>query len=99
MNESPPVTWLIRISEVFTDTEADILRSLEAQSVKRLGRDFHLIRLRNPEMLRHSQAAKFLRWNLPVHHSWPCCPPEIPGFIEKAAQALFRKFGKARLKR
>ena len=34
-----------------------------------------------------------MRWNLPVHHSWPCCPPEIPGFIEKAAQALARKFG------
>lgn len=61
--------------------------------LKKLGREFHLIRMENPEKLHDSEAAKFVRWNLPVHHSWPCFPSDTPGFIEKAAQALLRKFG------
>jgi precorrin-6B methylase 2 len=88
-----PASWLIRISEVFDESEADILRGLGAECLKRLGRGFRLIRLEDPEKLHHSEAAKFVRWNLPVHHSWPCCPQDTPGFIEKAAQALCRKFG------
>lgn len=71
---------------------AEIIAGLEATPVKRLGRGFHLIRTGNPEAIRHSAAAKFVRWNLPLHHSWPCNPQDTPGFIEKAAQALFRKF-------
>lgn len=93
VRKSSSASWLIRLSEVFAGLEADIIQGLEAESLKKLGRDFHLIRVRNPETLHHSAAAKFVRWNLPVHHSWPCCPKETPGFIEKAAQALFRKFG------
>jgi len=88
-----PAPWLIRVPEVFTGMEAEILRELGAQKLKKLGRDFLLIRLGEPARIRDSAAAKFLRWNLPVHHSWPCCPKETPGFIEKAAQALSRKFG------
>lgn len=90
---SQPAVWLIRISESFTGIEPDIFDSLHVAPVKKLGRDFHLVRISNPENLRGSEAAKFVRWNLPVHHSWPCCPQETPGFIEKAAQALVRKFG------
>jgi 23S rRNA (cytidine2498-2'-O)-methyltransferase len=90
---SSPATWLIRIPEVFTESGPDIFRGLGAVPLKKLGREFHLIRMEDPEKLHHSEAAKFVRWNLPVHHSWPCCPQDTPGFIEKAAQALSRKFG------
>lgn len=72
-----------------------ILQALEAEPVKKLGREFHLVRLAKADRLHHSEAAKFLRWNLRVDHSWPCCPQENPGFIEKAAQALHRKFAAA----
>ncbi len=90
---APPVTWLIRIPEVFAPWEAEILLGIGAVPLKKLGRDYHLVRLTDADAFRHSDAAKFVSWNLPVHHSWPCCPSEIPGFIEKAAQALSRKFG------
>lgn len=92
LNPPPPAVWLIRISEVFEENIAEIIAGLDAKPVKRLGRGFHLIRLRTPAAIRHSPAAKFVRWNLPVQHSWPCNPKETPGFIEKAAQALARKF-------
>jgi 23S rRNA C2498 (ribose-2'-O)-methylase RlmM len=73
--------------------EAELTRELGAQSLKKLGRDIFLIRIGEPARIRDSKAAKFLRWNLPMHHTWPCIPKETPGFIEKAAQALLRKFG------
>jgi len=85
--------WLLRIAGVFADSEPEILRALEAKPLKRLEGGYLLARLANPALLRVSATAKFVRWNLPVHHSWPCSPPAIPGFIEKAAQALWRKFG------
>lgn len=91
--QTPAAGWLIRIPEVFADWETEIIRDLGAVPIKKLGRDYHLVRLENPERLRQSDASKFISWNLPVHHGWPCCPSEIPGFIEKAAQALSRKFG------
>lgn len=84
---------MLRISEVFSEFEGGILRGLDARLVKKLGREFFLVHLDGSEKLQSSPYAKFVRWNLPVHHSWPCCPKETPGFIEKAAQALFRKFG------
>ncbi len=90
---SPPVSWLIRISEAFAGAEAEIIRGLGAVALKPLGRGFHLIRIQEPEALHSSEAAKFVRWNLPVHHGWPCRPRETAGFIEKAAQAMLRKFG------
>jgi hypothetical protein len=93
VKEAPAAKWLIRISEVFADLEPEILRSLGAKSLKKLGRGYSLIQLGDPAAIRDSEAAKFVQWNLPVHHSWPCSPRDIPGFIEKAAQAMFRKFG------
>lgn len=88
-----PATWLIRISASFAGMEADILQGLGAVPIRKLGAEYTLVRIGDAATLRHSAAAKFVRWNLPLHHTWPCCPPEIPGFIEKAAQALWRKFG------
>ena len=89
----PATTWLIRIPEVFAEWEGDILRDLGADVRKMLGRELRLIRLEDPAVLDDSAAAKYVRWNLPVHHSWPCCPQDTDGFIEKAARALARKFG------
>jgi SAM-dependent methyltransferase len=89
----PSAKWLLRISEVFAGMEADILRGLGAVPYKRVGRGYWLVTLAVPGMLRDSAAAKFVRWNLPLHHTWPCAPREMDGFVEKAAQALWRKFG------
>jgi hypothetical protein len=93
---APADNWLIRISGIFSGVESDILRNLGASPIKKLGREFLLVRIKDPAVLQHSAAAKFVRWNIPVHHSWPCCPRDIPGFIEKAAQALLRKLGQSR---
>lgn len=90
--EDPPARWLIRLSGIFADMETDILRCLGVEPLKKLGSGYSLIGIANPATLHHSAAAKFVRWNLPVHHTWPCCPQNIDGFIEKAAQALWRKF-------
>lgn len=91
-----PQTCLIRIPEVFAGMETAILDRLEARPVRRLGREFHLVRLARPDSIRRSEVAGFIRWNLPVHHAWPCNPRETEGFVEKAAQALFRKFSPCR---
>lgn len=88
----PPALWLIRIPPVFDDYSADILRSLGATEVKRLGTDHRLIRLPESGALVDSEAAKYLRWNLPVHHAWPCVPGQTDAFVEKAATALAAKF-------
>ncbi len=69
-----PATWLIRIPEVFADWEPDIIRELGAESLKKLAKDYQLVRLENPDALHHSEAAGFVSWNLPIHHSWPCNP-------------------------
>jgi len=90
----PASTWLIRIPEVFAEWERDILRGLGARVLRLLGREFRLVRLGDPAMLGESAAAKYVRWNLPVHHSWPCCPRDTDGFVEKAARALAGKFGR-----
>jgi hypothetical protein len=88
-----PSHWLVRISEVFAEEERGILDGLGAVAGKKLGRGFHWIRLDDPAAIRGSGLSKFLRWNLPVHHSWPCHPPDVDGFVEKTAQAISRKFG------
>jgi SAM-dependent methyltransferase len=94
-NHAFPTLWLVRLPQVFAGFEAEILRDLDAKCLKKPGRDYLLIRLEDPSRIHDSAAAKFLRWNLPVHHMWPCRPRETDGFIEKAAQTLRRKFGGA----
>ena len=90
-----PTLWLVRLPQVFAGFEAEILRELKAESIRKPGRDYSLIRIVDPSRIHNSTAAKFLHWNLPVHHMWPCRPRETEGFIEKAAQAMWRKFGAA----
>jgi 23S rRNA (cytidine2498-2'-O)-methyltransferase len=90
-----PASWLIRIPEVFAPFTAEILAGLGAEPLKTLGADYHLVRLEDPSRLQNSEWAKFTSWNLPVHHAWPCNPQKMEGFVEKAAQAIFRKFGES----
>jgi 23S rRNA (cytidine2498-2'-O)-methyltransferase len=94
--EASPTLWLVRVPQVFAEFEAEILLDLGASLLRKTGRDYWLIRIADPKRIHDSPAAKFLRWNLPVHHMWPCRPRETEGFIEKAAQAMWRKFGEAR---
>jgi 23S rRNA (cytidine2498-2'-O)-methyltransferase len=83
---------LIRIPPVFAGFTTEILRSLGVAAGKPLGADYRLVKLAEPRMLHDSEAAKFVQWNLPVDHAWPCSPTKIGGFVEKAAGALAAKF-------
>ncbi len=85
--------WLVRIPEIFDGIAPDILRHLGTETSTRLGMDYHLIKITEPGVLQRSEAAKFLLWNLPMEHTWPCNPQKMDVFIEKAAQTLLRRFG------
>ncbi len=85
-------THIVRISEVFAAYTEEILSLLGAESVKRLGSEYFLFQTENPELIRDSSVARFIRWHIPVRHSWPCNPEKMEGFIEKAAQSLYYKF-------
>ncbi len=89
----PSSTWLIRISEVFAEFAANIVTALGGGISKKLGSEYYLIQTQEPGAVHQSEAASYLRWNLPVEHAWPCNPENMAGFVEKAAQAMFRKFG------
>ncbi len=86
-------TWLIRISETFADFSPEIVAALGGEISKKLGQEYLLVQLARPEAIRDSNAGAFIRWNLPMEHAWPCNPEKMDGFVEKAAQALFKKFG------
>ncbi len=88
----PPVTWLIRISQVFEDFSSEIVAGLGAKVLKKLGSEYALIQTSEAAAVQGVEASKFLRWNLPVEHAWPCNPEKMEGFVEKAAQAMVRKF-------
>jgi hypothetical protein len=91
-----PTHWLIRISEVFADITEELVEGLGGESFKQLGSGYFLVRMGGLTAPRESEAGKFIRWNLPMHHSWPCNPEQMEGFVEKAAQAMLRKFGQQR---
>jgi hypothetical protein len=85
-------THLIRVSEVFSALVPELLGILGAEKVKRLGSEYYLFQTEAPEAITNSPAARFIRWHIPVRHSWPCNPEKMEGFIEKAAQSLYYKF-------
>jgi len=85
-------THLIRISEVFSGLVPEILGILAAEKVKKLGSEYFLFQTETPELIRQSSAARFIRFHIPVEHSWPCNPEKMEGFIEKAAQTIYYKF-------
>jgi 23S rRNA (cytidine2498-2'-O)-methyltransferase len=89
---SAPATWLIRISEVFSGFSAEIVKDLGAEIAKKLGSEYSLIQIPEPAAILRSDISRYIRWNLPVEHTWPCNPEKMEGFVEKAAQAMFRKF-------
>jgi len=87
------VRLLIRISETFGDLADEILDGLVTRDRKRLGSEYVLIGRDEISPLRESPFGKFVRWNLPLEHAWPCNPEKMEGFVEKAAQGLAKKFG------
>ncbi len=88
----PPVQWLVRISEVFSPLLPELLAHFSPVTATPLGSEYHLLKTTQPGLIHSSPASLFLRWNLPVHHSWPCHPQKMEGFVEKAAQTLLKKF-------
>jgi hypothetical protein len=85
-------THLIRISEVFAPLIAELMEILGAEKVKRLGSEYYLFQTETPERIHDSAAARFIRFHVPIEHSWPCNPEKMEGFIEKAAQTMYYKF-------
>ncbi|MEY4485330.1 MAG: hypothetical protein RL693_2782 [Verrucomicrobiota bacterium] len=88
--------WLVRIPEVFSDSVDELMQRLGATKSTKLGHEYHLIQTPYSDAVPHSGVSLFLRWNLPIQHSWPCHPQKMENFIEKAAQALLLKFGHLR---
>lgn len=91
--DAPPASpWLVRISEAFAGIADDILKTFGATSCKQLGAEYFWIKTATPALVRESPSAKFVRWNLPLDHAWPCNPSKMDGFIDKAAQTMLQKF-------
>lgn len=88
----PACAWLIRISESFEDAVPSLIGQLDSPVCTKLGHEYYLVRPGDPAALRRMPVSFFVRWSLPLHHSWPCRPRTMEGFVEKAAQALLRKF-------
>ncbi len=85
--------WLVRVPEVFAGVEGEVLAGLGAVGGARLGQEFQVVKVGGGDAIRKSEAGLFVQWNLPLEHSWPCHPAKMEGFIEKAAQTLWKKFG------
>ena len=85
-------THLVRISEVFAPLLEEILEILGAEKVKKLGGEYFLFQTESPERIRDSIVSRFIRFHIPVEHSWPCNPEKMEGFVEKAAQTIYYKF-------
>ncbi|RYD19496.1 MAG: hypothetical protein EOP88_18750 [Verrucomicrobiaceae bacterium] len=87
--DTPPAKRLIRISEVFADFADGIILASGGKLLRKMGSEYYLIEATSSQPVSPSW---LVRWNLPVDHAWPCNPEKMEGFVEKAAQALFRKF-------
>lgn len=86
-------TCLVRLPGLFDGIAEEVLARFGAETTTRLGRDYYLIRTSTPDRIRENEAALYVRWQIPMDHTWPCHPRKMDGFIEKAAQTLLRKFG------
>jgi 23S rRNA (cytidine2498-2'-O)-methyltransferase len=90
-----PGGWLVRIARIFEPLAPALLEAAGTVPVKQPGPEYWLTGDLTSAALDAPDLARFVRWRLPVHHAWPCNPRKMEGFIEKAAQALRRKFGPA----
>jgi 23S rRNA (cytidine2498-2'-O)-methyltransferase len=88
----PDPRWLLRLPEVFADLAPAVLERAGATSPLKLSGGWYAVHLPVPEPGSAEDAALFIAWRMPVEHSWPCCPEKTESFIEKAAQALAKKF-------
>jgi 23S rRNA (cytidine2498-2'-O)-methyltransferase len=87
---------LIRIPAIFQPVAPEVLAALGQPKAKKLGADYFLANSLTLEALDDSPASPFVSWVLPLGHVWPCHPSDIDGFIEKAAQALVKKFAETK---
>lgn len=92
-SSAPLHSHLVRLPELFAGITDDLLDRFGTLSRTPLGRDYHLIRTRLADPVRSAEMSLFVQWQLPMEHTWPCHPRKMDGFIEKAAQTLWRKFG------
>jgi 23S rRNA (cytidine2498-2'-O)-methyltransferase len=86
---TPPVKRLIRVSEVFADFADAIIVASGGKLLRKMGSEYYLIETTSSQP---SAPSWLVRWNLPMDHAWPCNPEKMEGFVEKAAQTIFRKF-------
>lgn len=86
---TPPAKRLIRISEVFAEFADEIIAGSGGKILRKLGTEYYLIEAPGTGT---ADLSWLVRWNLPVDHAWPCNPEKMEGFVEKAAQTIFRKF-------
>jgi 23S rRNA (cytidine2498-2'-O)-methyltransferase len=87
----PAPRWLLRIPEVFAGLAPEVLARLAAEAPVKLEGGWQVAKITEPARL-DGDAGMLVPWRLPVEHSWPCCPEKTESFIEKAAQALAKKF-------
>ena len=85
----------MRIPEIFEGIADGVLQGLGVVPQKQLGTEYYLVHapFSTAQPLRAADESLFVRWSLPVEHSWPCHPAKMEGFVEKAAQGLLKKFG------
>jgi 23S rRNA (cytidine2498-2'-O)-methyltransferase len=91
-SSAPLQSRLVRLPKLFDGIAEELVACFGAVSSTRLGRDYDLIRTVTPERVAESEASLYVRWQIPMDHTWPCQPRKMEGFIEKAAQTLQRKF-------
>lgn len=85
----PPAWWLVRLPAVFADLACDIA---PGASTKDGEGDYHRLAAQGVDLPLPPDSRMFCRWQMPVHHAWPCNPEKTEGFIEKAATAIAEKF-------
>lgn len=82
---------LVRVFEGFASFHPELLQRWQARGAKRLGTEYWLFSSESA-LDRSDEASMFLRWSMHVDHAWPCVPPKIEGFVDKAVTALVKKF-------
>lgn len=85
-------TFLIRIPVHFGSLTEELLDEMNAVAVKRLESEYLIIRGTPSDVAADPANLRFIRWQIPIEHSWPCNPRKMADFLERAAQTLASKF-------